>query len=411
MKITVRFIIVTSISIVTSSSLYATNGDILIGVGAKTRSMGGAGIAFSHGAESTLVNPALITEVTGREISFGGTLFVPDISTEIVPYTVGGKRDSDADLSVVPAVALATKIDDRLYIGTGMWGTAGVGIDFRGDSSLMEMETTLQLMQFAVPIAYKFDNGLSIGVSPILQYGSLDIHYKMPPALGGATIGDGQNQDFGFGASIGAFYDFNNGLTVGAVYKSSIEMSYGESLSKAVEPFKPLPNFPNIGDKLEQPAEYGVGIGYTFGNHSIAFDYKKIEWGSAKGYKEFGWKDQNVYSFGYQYSSDCWSVRVGYNHGSNPIKEFDGTGGDVSGASLNMFNLLGFPATSRNHLTFGGTYIFNENFSLDLTGVYGFKSSTSTKISALSNIGMTGVDEISNDHSEMGLTVQLNYKF
>jgi long-chain fatty acid transport protein len=120
---------------------------------------------------------------------------------------------------MIPAVALASRVSDNLYIGTGMWGTAGIGTDFRGDSSLMDMETTLQLMQFAMPIAYKFNNSLSIGFSPIVQYGSLDIHYKMPPNLEGANIGDGQNQDFGFGYSAGLSYDFGEGLKVGAVYK------------------------------------------------------------------------------------------------------------------------------------------------------------------------------------------------
>jgi len=393
-----------------STSLFATNGDTLIGVGAKTRSMGGAGIAFSHGSESTLVNPALITSIKSNQISFGGTIFMPDVSTEITPYS-GSKKDSDADISVIPAVALASRVTDKVYIGVGMWGTAGMGTDFRGESSLMDMETTLQLMQFAVPLAYKFDNGLSIGVSPILQYGSLDIHYKMPPSLGGANIGDGQNQDFGFGFAVGAFYEFCNGFSVGAVYKSPIDMEYGKSLTTATAPFSALPAFPNITDHLEQPAEYGVGFGYTFGNHSIALDYKRIAWSDAKGYKEFGWEDQDVISAGYQYSTACWSVRFGYNHSDNPIKNFNGTGRDMTGATLNMFNLLGFPATAKDHITFGGTYIFNEKFSLDVTGVYGLKSSTTSKISALSGLGLRGVDSISNDHSEMGVTVQLNYNF
>jgi len=33
-----------------------------------------------------------------------------------------------------------------------MWGTAGMGTDFLSQKSLMEMETTLQLMQFATPL-------------------------------------------------------------------------------------------------------------------------------------------------------------------------------------------------------------------------------------------------------------------
>ena len=240
--------IVIALSLFTATALYATNGDTLIGVGAKTRSMGGAGIAFSHGSESTLVNPALITHIEQNEISFGGTIFMPDISTEIVPYT-SSKVDSDADISIIPAVSLASRLGDNFYIGTGMWGTAGMGTDFRGDNTLFNMETTLQLMQFAVPLAYEM-NGFSIGISPIIEYGSLDIHYTM----GTSVISPGQSQDFGFGASVGATYDFGNGLMLGAVYKSSIKLDYKDVLSKATAPFSAIPNFPKIGDTLEQPA-------------------------------------------------------------------------------------------------------------------------------------------------------------
>ena len=70
-----------TLSLLTSTLLHATNGDHLIAVGTKARGMGGAGIAVSHCAESTLHNPALITCTEGTSISFGGTIFMPDIST------------------------------------------------------------------------------------------------------------------------------------------------------------------------------------------------------------------------------------------------------------------------------------------------------------------------------------------
>jgi long-chain fatty acid transport protein len=377
------------ISAVTSCALYATNGDTLIGVGAKTRAMGGAGIAFSHGAESTLVNPALITQVKQTEISFGGTIFMPTIKTQIDPNSAGQKIKSDAKLSIIPEVAIVSQIKPNIYVGVGMYGTAGMGVDFRGNSALFDMETTLQLMQFAVPVAYRF-NGFSIGISPILQYGSLDINYKM----GTNTIGYGQKQDFGYGFSIGATYDFKNGFMVGAVYKSKIKMKYPKVLTTAATPF-----IAGITDTLEQPAEIGIGISYTYNNHSIALDYKKIKWSSAKGYKDFGWKDQNVFAVGYQYKQDNWALRVGYNRGSNPIK----TGANPA---IDMFNLLGFPATAKNHFTLGGSYEFSKNFSTDLTVVYSPKAKTSSNLG-----GMMGMTRVYNEHSELGITVQFNYKF
>ncbi len=375
------------VSIAASSAIYATNGDTLIGVGAKTRAMGGAGIALSQGAESTLVNPASITKVQSTEVSVGGTMFMPNIKTT---DGAGNEFESDADFSVIPLVAIASNLNNGFYLGVGMYGTAGMGVDFRGTPSLMDMETTLQLMQFAVPIAYKTGN-LSVGISPIMQYGSLDINYKNYMVNPPASIGYGQKQDFGFGVSVGAVYDFANGLSIGAVYKSKIEMDYKKVMSTATAPFGL-----NIGDKLTQPAEYGIGIAYRYGAHTIAFDYKKIKWSDADGYKGFGWDDQDVFAIGYQYDGGVWSLRAGYNHASSPITLSNTT------PILNAFNILGFPATSQNHFTLGGSYQFNKNLSADATIVYSPEEKTTA---------VTPMGTLTNKHSELSLTMQINYKF
>ncbi len=406
-----------TLSIVTSSALYATNGDTLIGVGAKTRAMGGAGIAFSHGAESTLVNPALITHVQDTEISFGGTIFMPDIHTELsMPMMPGAKdsADSDADISMIPAVALVSHLNNDVYIGAGMYGTAGMGTDFRGkgnsfmgagNKKLFDMETTLQLMQFVVPVAYK-TGGLSIGIAPILQYGSLDIHYDMqpvPPAPG--VVSPGQKQDFGFGASVGLTYDFDNGFSVGAVYKSKIKMDYGNTLSEAAGKMGVI-----VGGHLDQPAEYGIGLGWQSGPHGIAIDWKRIQWGHAAGYEDFGWDDQNVFAVGYQYDAGTWALRVGYNHGKTPITLYNSD--NPTEARKDMFNLLGFPATAEDHITAGGSYQFSKNFSADFTVVYALNEKNSADVGmAFPNMPSKEAVSIKNEHSELGFTVQLNYKF
>ena len=405
-----------ALSLATSSALYATNGDTLVGVGAKTRSMGGAGIAFSHGAESTLVNPALITHVQDTEISFGGTIFMPDVHTDLTANTAGGpvsdSGDSDADLSMIPAVAIVSHFDNDVYIGAGMYGTAGMGTDFRGlgasnwmpgNKKLFDMETTLQLMQFVVPVAYK-TGGLSIGIAPIVQYGSLDIHYEMNgPGGKPGIVSPGQKQDFGVGASLGAIYDFGNGLSVGAVYKSKVKMDYGNTLTAAAAPFGI-----NLDGHLDQPAEYGIGLGWRYGPHGIAIDWKRIQWGHAAGYEDFGWDDQNVFAVGYQYDAGTWSLRVGYNHGKTPITLYNSDNPGL--AAKDMFNLLGFPATAEDHITAGGTYQFSKNFSADFTVVYALNEKNDADVGAVFGYPKNAVT-IHNEHKELGLSIQLNYKF
>ncbi len=376
-----------------TSTLYATNGDTLISVGVKSRGMGGAGIAYGQGAESSLLNPALVTDVKQNEISFGATIFMPTIDTTMP--TIGGmvKKNSAADLSLIPEVSLAHNLGNGFYIGTGMWGTAGMGVDFKNEPSHMHIRTQLQLMQFAIPVGYK-SNGFSIAVAPIVQYGSLDISYKNMLAPGQPQIGSGVSDDFGFGASIGLTYDADNGFKVGAVYKSEIAMEYEGQLTQAASPFMPLPD----GDHLDQPAEYGIGISYSSAGHTIALDYKRIAWSDAAGYKAFEWDDQNIFALGYQYTQENWAIRLGYNHATTPIVE-------STNPAINMFNLLGFPATAEDHYTVGGSYTFSDTLTLDLALVYSPKSKKSLSLTPMMPA------PISNTHSELSTSFQLSYVF
>ena len=413
------------LSLVTSTLLHATNGDHLIAVGTKARGMGGAGIAVSHCAESTLHNPALITCTEGTSISFGGTLFMPDISAQM---GAAGLYSSDADTNVIPEVSISHKLNENWYLGIGMWGTAGMGTDYRNatqtpmDSGNMHMVTNLQLMQFGVSLAYK-TGGLGLAVTPVLQYGSLDINYMN---FDGSNVGDGVAQDLNFGLNLGAYYDFTNngiaGLTVGAVYKSKIEMDYNNQLSSATQPFVDFGIFPEAMDNiLEQPAEFGVGIGYKINQHTFAFDYKQIQWSEAKGYKDFGWEDQDVYAFGYQYAQDNWVLRAGYNHATQPITESPsgpqviapGSYAQAAGNALNLFNLLGFPATAEDHYTIGGSYAFTDSFAIDLAYVYAPETETTMNtivgLNPATGEMYTGPSTVY--HTENSLSFQLSYKF
>ncbi len=436
-----------------TTSAFATNGDSLIGLGAKSRAMAGIGIGMSHGAESGLSNPALIHS---NEITFGGTIFMPDVKmkNEIqgMPNPTS-YADSDSDLSVIPEVALSVKVNDSFTWGVGMYGVAGMGVDYRDDvavygnppspsgpqnaymgtmSGTNQMLTNLQLMRFAVPLAYHV-SGFSVAVSPILQYGSLSIAYNngsyfmAPDGKGGAVpvnvlTSNGVSQDFGFGYNIGLSYEMA-GLTIGAVYTSAIDMEYKNQISSASKNFG-MKQGKGLSDHLEQPAELGLGVSYKLGGSTFAIDYKQIKWSSAKGYEDFEWEDQNVIMLGYEYATKGWAVRVGYNYASNPIKEQSAasmmTPGEYDGAVINYFNAAGFPAITESHYAIGGSYIISETFGVDFAYTYSPEISESYDTSALTQAMAAGKGDPNArnykskakvKHSQQGITVAMTIKF
>ncbi|SFV71258.1 putative facilitator of salicylate uptake [hydrothermal vent metagenome] len=405
---------IVTLSCITATLLQATNGDNLIATSAKSRAMGGTGIAISSGSQSGLSNPALISSVEGTEISFVATAFMPSMETSLNGAELPAQaHSSDADFSIIPAFSVAHKLNENWTIGFGMWGTAGMGVDYskallnpaQGQLGNLNMETSLQLLEVGIPIAYK-SGGLSLGITPILQYGMLNINYNMPTPTGIITIGDTEAEDdVSFGYSVGMAYDFSQdgvaGLTIGAKYKSAIEMVYGNELLTATGPFNQAP-FPDVlpDNTLEQPAEYGVGMAYVSGQHTFAFDYKIIEWSNAKGYAEFGWEDSTVYAFGYQYTEATWALRAGYNRADSAVVE-------VNDPRLNFFNLLGFPATAEEHYTLGGSYTIDKEFSIDMAYVYSPESAQTYNVAPL----LPGVDSISTTHTENSISLELVYKF
>ena len=431
MKKLVKLAVISALTL-SATSLLATNGSVMIGMGAKTRGMGGVGIGVSHGAESALSNPAMIVPVEGTQVSFGGTLFMPDVSIDNTMFNGvsgfgSGKADSDADMFVIPSIFIANKVNDNFYWGVGMWGTGGLGVDYRDTPSIMaggsnmKMVTALQLMQFGVPIVYT-KNNFSIGITPIIQYGSLDINYEYPgsanpidPNSVGDTISAGVSDDLSIGFNIGLGYTISN-FTIGAVYISEIEMKFEDVLENTITPFvNPVSNPQGYNnDKLSSPEQMGVGMSYRMNGHTLAVDYRMINWEDAETYKDFGWEDQDVIAVGYQYTTETWALRCGYQYAGSAVQEqavtFNSLGQEnnfnakgISSGTVNTFNNLGFPGNLESHVTFGGTYSFNEKVSMDLAVVYGLE--------AKDTFTNFGGQQITVKHSETSFSFQVNYNF
>jgi len=454
--------------LLSATSAFATNGDNMYALGAKSRGMGGVGIATNLGSESTISNPALINS---SEVSFGGTVFMPKVQFkgDVVGQPQTQWQKSKADLSVIPEVSTTYKVNDNFTWGVGMFGVAGMGTDYTDDKATYatlnkanastqnpsgytpsqdqskymgtqnrtnQMLTNLQLMRFAVPIAYH-TNGFSIGIAPILQYGSLSIaynngaYYNSHETAHNILTSNGVSQDFGFGYQAGLSYEVS-GLTIGATYTSSIDMTYKNQISSATQNFG-INNGKGLADNLEQPSEYGIGLSYTVSGNTIAFDYKRINWGDAKGYKDFGWENQNVYALGYEYNAnDAWALRLGYNYAKSPIKEQTAANmnTDYDGAAMNYFNMAGFPAIVESTFTLGGSYAFNKTLGLDAAFSYSpevkatFNTSAMTQAQTFAAMQAGGytvaeaqgaagqtTSSASVKHSQTGVTLAMTYKF
>lgn len=378
-----------------STPVLATNGDNLIGLGAQSRALGGTGTAAFFGSENALTNPALLGKSQGTEFAIGGTLFKPNVKATTDVASMTGQpvsQTSDNDTNIIPEVSLSTRINENWTFGLGIFGSAGMGVDYRdnagtegqtagpgknGDgTALFNGYSNLQIMKFAPSISYNSDK-FGIGFAPVIQYGALDINYKsasMNPATGAnqgvSNIGNGMSSDIGYGYNLGGYFNITSDLTIALAYQSAIDMKYKDQITTAAAGF----GLTGFTDHLEQPAEIKAGVAYNMGSFMLTADAKQIKWGDAKGYKDFNWKDQNVFGVGAKYSGNGYWLGVGYNYGEDPIDKLDdnktAAQGGYDNQAINMFNNHFFPGIVESHFTFGGGYSLTKNISLDGAIVY-----------------------------------------
>jgi long-chain fatty acid transport protein len=279
---------------------------------------------------------------------------------------------------------------------------------------LYSMSSSLMLMKFSLPVAYGQDNW-SVGIAPVIMYGALGIAFQTGTTVVDThDIGRGSSNDLGLGYEAGAAYTLKDiGVTFAARYQSTIMMEYKNQISVAGAAFGYGVGgvFAAKSDKLEQPAEIGVGFDWTQGDISLTADFKQIKWADAAGYGDFGWENQNVCAIGAEYRMDKLALRAGFNYGKNPIKnntDVAGLGGpfvNQNGDTMNALNHVMFPAVTEKHYTIGAGYQFTKNVGADLALMYA--TSPDVTVSA----GSVGLGTLTVTNDQMAVAANLNYKF
>ena len=362
-------------------AVYATNGDNMIGVTPSSSALGGTGVGAPVGATDQIFrNPAFLGNYKGFNMSFGTVLFFPEVKARYSDMQNGnsGFVKSQADTFMVPEIGITYQISDKLTFGLGAFGVSGMGVDYRNrDPKLSNMNTNFQFMRTIAAISYNLNENWSIGLALDLAWGSLDIGTFLQDFNTGEVYeaGGGVSQSFGAGGQFGIAYQ-KDGFTFGVLYQSSIPMNYDRVLDT---------NHDGVFEKmkLEQPDELAIGAGYTLNRWRFMADIRWIGWKNTDGYGQFQWDDQTVYAIGVEYTlSKKTSLKFGFNYAESPIKggknldlmtpknHISDLTATFSDFQVAWFNLIGFPAITEEHYSFGFSHKFNETFGIDFGFVY-----------------------------------------
>lgn len=416
------FLLILSVPLIAN----ATNGYFLIGFGAKSRAMGGTGVASDTGAMAAAFNPAAMIG-SGTRFDIGGEIFIPPRAVThnsgVLGYT---DEQSMHDIFMVPSMGGTYQWNDNMVVGFAFIG-AGLKTEYNqsvnSDScnavnagqipgysacpptffnpnltNQPHSKTGVELiqMQFVPSIAYRVHENHTFGASLVLAVQFFEAKGLSAFEDLGFTSTTGSLSDRDFDHSFGAGYRLgwlgnfmDNKLKVGVNYSSRVWM----------DKFQRYENlFAEQGD-FDIPENYTVGLAYDVTPAwTVAFDVQRINWNDVASIGNPGpASDAANINAGNLFplcppgtdNTPCllggpkglgfgWTNQTVYKVGvdwamSEKISVRAGWnyGESPIPESEVLFNMLA-PATPEHHLTFGGGYSFTENVSLDVNVMIAF---------------------------------------
>jgi long-chain fatty acid transport protein len=366
-----------------SSSAFATNGYFAHGYGIKAKGMGGVGIAYGQDALAAATNPANMV-LLGNRWDVGVEYFRPQRETEIVGNGFGanGKYDgNDSENYFVPEFGYNKMIANNMSLGVSVYGNGGMATDygrnpFAAFGATGKAGVDLAQLFIAPTLSYKINENHSVGVSLKIAYQTFEAFGIQPFAAISSSptklTNNNHDSSWGWGLGFGWTGKITPTLTLGAVYQSKTSM-------QNFDDYKGL--FAEKGD-FDIPENFGFGMAWQATPAlMVAADIQRINYEDIKsianplrfppgpgqllgnsGGSGFGWKDMTVYKIGFAYDiNQAWTVRAGYNHGSQPIP-----------SSQTFFNILA-PGVVEDHLTLGATWRLPGNGEVSFMYMHAFE--------------------------------------
>ena len=415
---------------------FATNGAWLIGFGAKSRSMGGTGVADNRGGLAAAFNPATMVD-SGTRFDIGADLFSPPRKIRNESDTLGfTDEESNNNIFLIPNMGGTYQWDEKLtlgfaFVGAGLmteydqtanssscrrvlnnevpgfegkscpstgFNAGGIpGVGLAGN----EMGVELVQMQVLPSIAYKIDSQHSVGATLVLA-----ASFFRAEGLQAFQTGDG---GLGFAAGTGNLtnknwdHSFGGGYRLGWLGKfMDDKLRFGANYSSRVwmKEFNQYRNlFAEQGD-FDIPESYSAGVAFDFTPKITAtFDVQRINWSDVRSIGNPGplASDPNNFfplcqpprdtnecllgtpdglGFGWR---DQTVYKIGvdwvYNEKINFRAGWNYGKTPIPDDQV-LFNLLA-PATPEHHLTLGIGYELSETYVIDGSFVYAFSNTIS----------------------------------
>ncbi|MFP4083905.1 MAG: OmpP1/FadL family transporter, partial [Desulfonatronovibrio sp.] len=316
--------------------------------GARGTSMGGTMIGRADDPSAVAYNPAGITQLEGIQTMAGLSVVAPGGKID-----AGGKTTKIKDnLWIPPHAYLTYQMNDRAWLGLGVYTRFGLGTEFDEDwpGRYNNQFTRVQSFSFNPNFAYKLTDTLSVAVGAEVMW--FDFFQEKAIFNGGSRADDIDAEldgdSYGFGGNIALHYKPNEKWAFGLTYKSRVKQTIkGDAKFNKTVDLSPLGGgtaFENTSAKgdIVLPDSFGLGVMFkpyeklTLEANAIytlwsTYDELKINYGDSltPGHPEVGdtnsnttqkkWKDVWRFQIGAEYDlTDLIDLRLGYVYDQIP---------------------------------------------------------------------------------------------
>lgn len=410
-------LVVAAASVIPTST-YAMNGMAPIGYGVKSQGMGGVGVALPQDAFAAAHNPAGMWMLCNRW-DVGLSYVFQDIRARTFPLGLTGQDIKSNQGLWFPEIGLNWNFCRCQSVGLAFYTQGAVNTKYNAPLAGLSVLNNTQFWSYQWAImpswSWQINCVHSIGVAvnfvvSALNIKGLDIlstistdtpfsEYQAFVANQGTQVATGGN------IRVGWIGQFSRCFRVGATWQT-------KTWQRKFDKYQGF-----LADRGDFSWPYYLAVGFSYQIMpclTLAFDYGLYFWGGRKQFGHtlngegaigtvtkfglengpgFGWNDQSVVKVGLAWDLlSCLTLRLGYNHGVNPI--------NVTETWLNR--LTG--QTIADHITIGGTW---KTCCGELSGFYwyGWRNKVNGRNSA-PNLRTQSTTEysVSNQQNGLGLS-------
>jgi long-chain fatty acid transport protein len=386
------------------STQISASGFALIENGASGQGNAYAGAAaYAEDASTIWFNPAGMMKLDSNQIVVAGHYIVPNSSftnqgsTNADGTAIQGGNDDGGKDAFIPNFFWVTAINDEMKFGLGINVPYGLETEYNDTwvGRYHAVKSDLKTVNFNPSIAFKLNEKLSVGVglnvmllditlTSAVDFGAL---LGTPGAADGFVDLQADNlssvSDLAYGFNMGVMYDITPKTTLGVAYRSEMD-----SDAKGSGDFKvPAAEAPvlssgafqqsNINASVTFPQSFSVSVAHDYGELKVLADITWTGWSSFDELRIVydnpdqpdsvtteSWEDVFRYSIGLDWQqSEKLTLRTGLAFDETPVPSPERRTPRI-------------PGNDRTWLSFGGTYVFNPAFTVDIGYSHLFFSDT-----------------------------------